>query len=79
MGGAIRAAGNVEGFNTSEWNFYADPVAAKVVLESGIAVRLIPLDVIEYISCNTSNLLNRLSQIDNSSLSFAGEKRGNRK
>ena len=40
--------GNVEmpGHDGSaEWNFYADPVAAKKVIESGLPITLIPLDV----------------------------------
>lgn len=52
MGGAVNHAGNlrVHGFtddhtNTSaEWNYYIDPVAAKIVFESGVPIRLIPLD-----------------------------------
>ncbi len=53
MGGAVNHPGNlrVHGFtdghtNTNaEWNYYIDPVAAKIVLESGVPVTLIPLDV----------------------------------
>ena len=52
MGGAIRAPGNlrVDGFtndhgNTrAEWNYYIDPVAARTVFDSGVPVRLVPLD-----------------------------------
>ena len=52
MGGAVNHAGNlrVHGFtdghrNTqAEWNYYIDPVAAKIVFESGVPVTLIPLD-----------------------------------
>lgn len=52
MGGAVKHAGNlrVHGFtddhtNTAaEWNYYIDPVAAKIVFESGVPIRLIPLD-----------------------------------
>jgi len=52
MGGAVYVPGNlrVPGFtdqlrNTkAEWNFYIDPVAAKIVFQSGIPIRLVPLD-----------------------------------
>jgi inosine-uridine nucleoside N-ribohydrolase len=52
MGGAIDVSGNlrVHGFthehtNTqAEWNFYIDPFASKIVLESGIPITLVPLD-----------------------------------
>lgn len=42
MGGAI-GPGNVS--SSAEFNFYADPHAAQVVLHSGIPLTLIPLDV----------------------------------
>jgi purine nucleosidase len=48
MGGAISVPGNVEQPDhdgSAEWNFYADPAAAKSILDSGIPIRLIPLDV----------------------------------
>lgn len=52
MGGAVNHAGNlrVHGFtdghpNTkAEWNYYIDPVAAKMVFESGVPITLVPLD-----------------------------------
>jgi len=51
MGGAVRVPGNIYELlphtsNTvSEWNLYADPVAAKEVLESTLKLRLVPLDI----------------------------------
>ena len=49
MGGAVDVAGNVgssvEGGNYfAEWNIYADPRAAAVVLASGAPITLVPLD-----------------------------------
>jgi purine nucleosidase len=48
MGGAIREKGNVTPY--AEFNFFADPMAAKMVLESGIPVTLVPLDVTHQVS-----------------------------
>lgn len=48
MGGAFNVSGNVEfpeHDGSAEWNFFADPPAAKGMLETGIPIRLIPLDV----------------------------------
>ncbi len=42
MGGALRVPGNVT--PASEFNIYADPEAAHVVLHAGWPVRLVPLD-----------------------------------
>ena len=43
MGGALQVPGNVT--PAAEFNFYADPVAARMVLASGAEVLLFPLDV----------------------------------
>jgi purine nucleosidase len=48
MGGAINVPGNVEQTDhagEAEWNFYADAAAAKNILESGLPLVLVPLDV----------------------------------
>lgn len=48
MGGAINVPGNVEmpdHDGSAEWNFYADPGAAKRLLDTGVPITLIPLDV----------------------------------
>lgn len=49
MGGAFGVDGNVgeSGMgvsNFAEWNIFVDPLAAKIVLESGVPVTLVPLD-----------------------------------
>lgn len=52
MGGAIEVSGNlrVHGFTENhpnikaEWNYYIDPVAAKMVFDSGVPLFLVPLD-----------------------------------
>jgi inosine-uridine nucleoside N-ribohydrolase len=53
MAGAVDVPGNVrvhnfteDNLNTkAEWNLYIDPVAARIVFNSGIPMRLVPLDV----------------------------------
>ncbi|MBZ5611558.1 MAG: nucleoside hydrolase [Acidobacteriia bacterium] len=51
MGGAVRAAGNLADGDvfktdnkTAEWNMFVDPLAARMVLRSGVAIRLVSLD-----------------------------------
>lgn len=50
MGGAVDVAGNIaaEGHpidnHTAEWNIYLDPHAARIVIESGAPITLVPLD-----------------------------------
>jgi inosine-uridine nucleoside N-ribohydrolase len=50
MGGAVYAPGNVHDFFPdhpnvfAEWNMVADPPAAQEVFESGLPIRLVPLD-----------------------------------
>lgn len=43
MGGALRVPGNIT--PAAEFNFYADPIAAQLVLHAGADVVLFPLDV----------------------------------
>ena len=43
MGGAFERGGNVTPF--AEYNFYVDPLAADIVMTSGLDVTLIPLDI----------------------------------
>ena len=45
MGGAVRVPGNVG--PVSEFNFAADPEAAAIVLDAGLPITLVPLDVTE--------------------------------
>jgi inosine-uridine nucleoside N-ribohydrolase len=75
MGGAIRAGGNlrVHGFtdhhsNTeAEWNYYIDPVAARAVFESGVPVRLVPIDATNGVPL-TRDFLARTEQLRGSAL-----------
>lgn len=43
MGGAVRAPGNVTPY--AEFNFFVDPLAARIVLKSGLPITLVPLDI----------------------------------
>lgn len=45
MGGAVRTWGNTSA--VAEFNFFCDPEAARAVLEAGLDVTLVPLDVTE--------------------------------
>lgn len=53
MGGAVDVEGNVGNSGVgiqnkyAEWNIYADPAAANIVLKSGVPITLVPLDATE--------------------------------
>ncbi len=50
MGGAVYVSGNIDDLQAdhpnkvAEWNIFGDPLAASIVIESGIDFRLVPLD-----------------------------------
>jgi pyrimidine-specific ribonucleoside hydrolase len=44
MGGAVSVPGNAPGDDAAETNVWLDPAAARVVLESGVPLTLVPLD-----------------------------------
>lgn len=48
MGGAVAVAGNAPN-GVAEWNVYADPIAAAVVVRSGLAITLVPLDATRFV------------------------------
>lgn len=58
MGGAVYVPGNVSDFypehenKFAEWNFVADPRAAKEVFESGLEIYLVPLDATNQVLVN---------------------------
>ena len=58
MGGAVTVAGNVT--PAAEFNFFVDPEAAAQVLEAGLAVELIPLDVTRRVVLAQAVLTKRL-------------------
>ncbi len=53
MGGAVKAGGNIKILlpnmrdedDVAEWNIYCDPLAAKIVFDSGVPIELVPLDL----------------------------------
>ena len=61
MGGAVSVPGNVHDFYPdsanvyAEWNVYADPLAAKEVLEAGLPFYLIPLDATNQVAINRTD------------------------
>ncbi len=59
MGGAIASPGNVT--PVAEFNVYVDPEAAAEVLESGLPVELVPLDVTRQVVLTRADLDSRLS------------------
>jgi len=69
MGGAVKTGGNlrVHGFtdhhqNTkAEWNYYIDPVAAKIVFDSGVPITLVPLDATNKVPL-TSGFIERMNR-----------------
>jgi len=50
MGGAVRVPGNVSA--GAEFNFYADPAAAALVLDAHLPLTLVPLDVTTQVRCS---------------------------
>jgi len=58
MGGAIGVPGNVT--PAAEFNFFVDPEAAAVVLDAGLPVELIPLDVTRRVVLAQAALTDRL-------------------
>jgi pyrimidine-specific ribonucleoside hydrolase len=65
MGGAVDVPGSV-GFSNAgidnmvaDWNFYVDPHAAAIVLQSSVPVTLVPLDATNHVPV-TTNFVERL-------------------
>jgi pyrimidine-specific ribonucleoside hydrolase len=60
MGGALQVPGNVFYSNVgienkdAEWNVFIDPLAAKIVIESGAQVTLVPLDATNQVPADLS-------------------------
>ena len=74
MGGAVRTRGNIT--PSSEFNFFVDPVAAKIVLESGLPITLVPLDVTHLVFLTAQIMEDRVKPIDNPFSRFVLEATG---
>ncbi|MBG9798393.1 nucleoside hydrolase [Brevibacillus laterosporus] len=73
-GGAIREAGNVTA--AAECNFWGDPEAALFVLEAGLPITLVSLDITQptmFTSSHLAELLNKKTEQTESMLSFIKE------
>ncbi len=62
MGGAIEAAGNAT--PTAEFNFFADPEAARQVVRSGAPLVLAPLDVTRQVGLNKEQIKKRVVPLE---------------
>ena len=63
MGGAVRTAGNVTPH--AEFNFYVDPLAARIVLDSGLPITLVPLDATHQVSLTPDAMEEEVWPMDN--------------
>jgi purine nucleosidase/pyrimidine-specific ribonucleoside hydrolase len=60
MGGAVAVPGNIT--PAAEFNFYVDPEAAAEVLDAGLSLELVPLDVTQQVVLRRSELSERLAR-----------------
>lgn len=70
MGGALRADGNTT--SLAEFNFYVDPHAAHIVLESGMPITLLPWDITKDVLL-TQGDIDRLLKVDSPVSRFIAE------
>lgn len=70
MGGAMSEGGNVT--PCAEFNFHADPHAAKLVLESGVPITMLPLDATHQVMAD-SEQLGRLGALGNRAGTLAAQ------
>ncbi len=74
MGGAVRTGGNITPH--AEFNIFSDPSAAKIVLESGLPITLVPLDVTHQVSLTPHWMEERVKPINNVFSKFVIEATG---
>jgi len=74
MGGAVRTRGNITPH--AEFNIFSDPLSAKIVLESGLPIALVPLDVTHEVYLTPQMMEERVKPIDNSFSRFVTEATG---
>ena len=63
MGGAVRTKGNITPY--AEFNIFVDPLAAKMVFESGLPITLVPLDVTHLVTLTPQVIEERFKPIRN--------------
>ncbi len=71
MGGAVRTKGNITPH--AEFNIFVDPLAAKIVFDSGLPTSLVPLDVTHQVFLTPPMIEERLKPINNSFSKFVIE------
>ncbi len=74
MGGAVRTKGNITPH--AEFNIFSDPLAAKIVLESGLPITLVPLDVTHQVDLTPQMMEGRVKPINNPFSKFVTEATG---
>lgn len=74
MGGAVKTGGNVTPY--AEFNIYCDPIAAKTVIESGLPITLVPLDVTHKVNLTSKNMEERVIPFQNPFSKFIVEATG---
>jgi purine nucleosidase len=68
MGGAVRTKGNITPY--AEFNIFSDPLAAKIVFESGLPITLVPLDVTHQVSLTSQFIEERVNPLKNAFSQF---------
>jgi inosine-uridine nucleoside N-ribohydrolase len=63
MGGAVREKGNMTPH--AEFNFFSDPLAAQMVIESGMPITLVPLDATHQVSLTPRIIEEKIRPLDN--------------
>jgi len=74
MGGAVRTKGNITPH--AEFNIYSDPLAAEIVLKSGLPITLVPLDVTQQVFLTSSLMEVKVKPINNPFSNFLMEATG---
>jgi len=74
MGGAVRTQGNITPYG--EFNFFVDPLAAQMVLASGLPITLVPLDVTHRVFLTSQLIEERIKPRGNPFCRFVTEATG---
>jgi purine nucleosidase/pyrimidine-specific ribonucleoside hydrolase len=74
MGGALRTGGNITPY--AEFNIFSDPLAAEIVLESGLPITLVPLDVTHEVYLTPQVMEEKVKPINNPFAKFVIEATG---